>query len=356
MSESTTASESVKAHCPPRFDVDDMNQAEKMITYLEDHGYAVVANVASEEQINRAKAEFWDFAEKYSPGLKRDDPSSWNNDNWLANPKTGIISGRSFNHSDFLWNSRLLPKVRRAFELVWGVIAKNDQSMLVSFDGGNAFRPWKRDPTWTTDGGWWHVDQNSRNRPHRSGRVCVQGLVTYYDADAETGGLCVVPGSHRQHQELCERTNAARMGMDFVSIDSADPVLRAGGVLVCARAGDLILWDSRTVHCNTPALTWTPRSEPPGDGEAADLIRLVAYVCMLPRSRVADEMLPRRRGAFEHRMPTAHWPDMAPPLPPADRAPERDPAECPREMLDLVGYPAEVGRGRATAWAGCGVM
>jgi hypothetical protein len=25
--------------------------------------------------------------------------------------------------------------------------------------------------------------------------------------------------------------------------------------LVCAKAGDLIVWDSRTIHCNTPAVT-----------------------------------------------------------------------------------------------------
>jgi hypothetical protein len=324
-----------------------------MVEYLEEHGYAVVASVAPNEAVERAKADFWDFAEKYSLGLKRGDPTTWNDDNWFANPKTGIISGRDFNHSDFLWNARLLPKVRRAFELVWGV--DSDEGMLVSFDGGNAFRPWKRDPCWTTDGGWWHVDQNSRNRPHRSGRVSVQGLVTYYDADADTGGLCVVPGSLREHQALCERTNGARMGMDFVPIDGADPVLQRGGVLVCARAGDLILWDSRTVHCNTPALTWTPAPPPLRDGEAAELIRLVAYVCMLPRRRVPHDMLARRCAAFEQRIPTSHWPDMAPPLPPAGIPAQRDPAACPRDMLDLVGYPDKAGRaGRGGTW--CGIM
>lgn len=48
--------------------------------------------------------------------------------------------------------------------------------------------------------------------------------------------------------------------------------------LVCCSAGDLVLWDSRTVHCNSPAL------EPDAQQQAVpDFIRAVAYVCMTPR-------------------------------------------------------------------------
>ena len=335
----------------PRFDLDDAVQAQEMVKYLEENGYAVVSSVASHEEIDVAKGQFWDFAEKYCTGLKRGDATTWHDDRWLANPKTGIISGCGFNHSDFLWSTRMLPKVRRAFELIWGVDSEHGRDrMLVSFDGGNAFRPWRLNPTWATDGGWWHVDQNSRRGPHRKGRVCVQGLVTYYDADADTGGLCVVPQSHHEHDGLCARIDAARLGIDFVQVPEADPVLANGGVLVCAKAGDLLLWDSRTVHCNTPSLNWSPH--PPDAAPPDELIRLVAYVCMLPRSRVPAEMLPRRQAAFENQLPTAHWPDVAPPLPPTNRR-VRDPNGCPREMLDLVGYPPA---DTSAARPGCAIL
>lgn len=36
---------------------------------------------------------------------------------------------------------------------------EDQRDLIVSFDGGNAFRPWKIKPEWSTDGGWWHVDQ-----------------------------------------------------------------------------------------------------------------------------------------------------------------------------------------------------
>jgi hypothetical protein len=139
--------------------------------------------------------------------------------------------------------------VKEAFAAIWKT---ND--LLVSFDGGNAFRPWGYDRAWLTDGGWYHVDQNA-NRPNRAGKVCIQGLVTLCDADETTGGLVLVPGSHKNHTEWCERNPLGKELGDFLPADVHDEVFEAGARLVCAKAGDLILWDSRTIHCNTPALT-----------------------------------------------------------------------------------------------------
>ncbi len=81
------------------------------------------------------------------------------------------------------------------------------------------------------------------------------------------GGLCVIPGSHRHPVEdaLCARAPGARVSADFVPVPEGDdsPLLRcpavrrAGSSQRLIAAGDLImiLWDSRTVHCNTPALS-----------------------------------------------------------------------------------------------------
>eukprot|EP00854_Cymbomonas_tetramitiformis_P026911 gene26911-33089_t len=50
--------------------------------------------------------------------------------------------------------------------------------------------------SWKTRGGWFHTDQNAL-LPGMQGRVCVQGLVTLTDVDSASGGLCVIPGSHK---------------------------------------------------------------------------------------------------------------------------------------------------------------
>jgi hypothetical protein len=247
----------------PRFDINDPNQASEMMKYLDTHGYTVVKGAASNEDIQKAKDSFWDYWEGQSRKgiLKRDDPSTWGN--WMANAATGImLTSQGANHSDFHWNARTLPTVRKAFEYVW-----NCNKLIVSYDAGGVFRPWTHNIRWLTNGGWWHVDQNASLGPHRQGRVTVQGLVTYYDATAETGGLCVIPGSHLHHDEVCSRAPGARLKHDYVPVHQNEPLLQAAtgetvegkskqtGILVCAKAGDLILWDSRTIHCNTPALS-----------------------------------------------------------------------------------------------------
>ena len=85
-------------------------------------------------------------------------------------------------------------------------------------------------------------------------------------------------------------------------------------VLVC-KAGDLCLWDSRTVHCNTPCLKKIPKSlhkkfleknpEPQGGW---DLIRMVCYICMVPSNKADYQTLKYRQTAFNGHITTSHWP------------------------------------------------
>lgn len=193
------------------------------------------------------------------------------------------------------------------------------------------------------------MDQNSL-RTGRTGKVCVQGLVTLHDVSEDTGGLAVIPGSHLSHSDLCSRA-ANPLMPDFVPVPKDDPVLSTGAGLVLAKAGDLILWDSRTVHCNMPALrflTQTTPSSPPATAsvippappsgtdpptsadagrekevegaeggtsgghtsslEASELIRLVGYICMVPRSWATSEILDLRLTLFTESTGTTHCP------------------------------------------------
>lgn len=342
----------------PRFDVSD---ATGINQYLDTHGYVVIAAVASPAVIAQGKLDFWNHVERVGH-LKRSDATTWDNENWLPSKKTGIFNTHGINHSSLCWNIRCLPKVKQAFGAVW-----QTEELIVSFDACNVFRPWSANRHWKTMGGWWHVDQNALNPDEpRQGKVCVQGLVTLYDTDQTTGGLCVIPGSHRLHDEFCQRVPGAEMMGDFVQIPLGDKVLQENdGLLVGAKAGDLILWDSRTIHCNTPALPTSarvtstmPRAAPasemsavsalsgalqepgslatpwhtpvtrtecqrtdPGESERrtgdsnqeesapeVDIIRLVVYVCMLPHSLASPAILEQRKFQFLARMGTSHWP------------------------------------------------
>ena len=52
---------------------------------------------------------------------------------------------------------------------------------------------------------------------------------------------------------LLKDNGALREEWNFVQIRKGDPILKNTGKLVCCKAGDMIVWDSRNVHCNTPA-------------------------------------------------------------------------------------------------------
>jgi hypothetical protein len=79
------------------------------------------------------------------------------------------------------------------------------------------------------------------------------------------------------------------------------------GKLVHCRAGDLVLWDSRTIHCNSPATAIEERKK----DEPVDLLRIVAYVSMSPTSLVhgqtLDEFREKRKQVVENNCTLNHW-------------------------------------------------
>ena len=269
---------SLRASSPPRFEPDD----PRMLEYLEDHGYAVVKAVepGQEEALDRIQSEFWDFHEALGT-VRRDDTSTWGHD-FLAHPATGIIAGMGFGHSRFCWSLR-------------------------------AFRPM---PEWPTSGGWWHCDQNGM-KPDRVGRVCVQGLVLLTPANEYTGGFCVIPGTHHMHAEYSARHPWAESQGDFLPVPEGDPIIAGGGVLLRAAPGDLILWDSRLIHCNSPAIAPLEEAPPGSVPPPTELKRLAGYVCFTPSAWCSPADRAKRARAALRMTTSTHWPHAFVPTGPA---------------------------------------
>lgn len=91
-----------------------------------------------------------------------------------------------------------------------------------------------------------HLDQNPFHKPNLE---CVQGMVPLFPVNGTTGGLAVVPKSHTDtaKSEIKQRYPKWKQSGDWCPIPKRDP-LYAEQLLVEAEPGDLILWDSRTVH------------------------------------------------------------------------------------------------------------
>jgi len=295
---------------PPRFEVDDPNLA----TYFKENGYAVIKQVASESERSTAISLFWDLCESQQPKLNRNDSSTWTTDCWVADSGVGIMAGYGIGQSAFMWYSRLLPKVKQAFANVWGT-----DDLLVSYDGCGVFRPPEKNPTWKTRGAWYHIDQNCYKRP---GLHAIQGLVNYFPSGPYDGGFVVVPKSthmidaaFKNNDQICHPA-----GRDYVRMypdatywkDARDAIERNEAnkcdllpVKLVVGAGDLVLWDSRAIHCNQPPTRNDPNPDAPNH-----LKRLTAYICMTPAASAVniEQLVKYRILAFQKGITTTHWP------------------------------------------------
>lgn len=291
----------VKALEPLRFPAED---TDAWLAHLADEGFAVIRGAVSAEEVRVAYDLLWHFIESSDQGgrVKRHDVETWEHHKrkdhgWPAGMEDGIIHGRGIGQSEVLWYLRALPKVQQVFADLWGT-----PDLVPSFDGACVFRPYGHHRSWkATRRNWNHVDQAQRKR----GLHCVQGLITLKDATIKTGGLVVVPQSHRFHEDILTRYPGTG-SWNFIGLKQNDPVLTEGESrprLVCAEAGDLILWDSRTVHCSTQPLV-----EDQGLLRSNDLIRAVAYVSMTPAAWCSDEVVIQRSAAFERAVTCSHWP------------------------------------------------
>lgn len=276
----------------PRFQVEDESN---WLAHLDENGFVVIANAANEMEVNEGKRLLWDYLTKNTP-LEPNKPETWSDANFskLGSCREGILSLGTIKQSDFLWFSRLLPSVKKAFSSIY----KTDD-FLVSFDGASVFRPWQNSKTfefWKTKSGWFHVDQGRKLR----GFHCIQGSIAYTDVNAQTGGFCVIPGSHRFHDELVE---VAEGNAYHCEVPDKHHVLSMKQIIPKIYAGDLILWDSRCVHANSPSLT------KPIDCPEDEFLRIAAYVCMTPSPLATEEIRTNRINMFESGKGTAiHWP------------------------------------------------
>ena len=180
-------------------------------------------------------------------------------------------------HSSVMWTLRTHPAVLREFVRLWD----GETDLVTGFDGvgrsrGDFVLPW-------------HVDQTRR------GRLGVQGILALSPHTASTGGLQLLRGSHRAHDDAVV-PNAQEGEHEYHELGEA--ALRRvtdGAEVVTPRLapGDMCVWDSRTVHRVVA-----------GDGTAT---RLTAYLSFEPRSHLPVYVGVLRRRAVARGVATTHW-------------------------------------------------
>jgi hypothetical protein len=256
-------SSSVKHHYPP----DPLN----LIDTMQRQGYVIVPSVLDANQIAEVRDEF-DYYRRFTSQKKA--------------PPHGVHQYEEAGHQRHAWMVRCNPAVQSAFK----ALLETD-NLIVSFDGYNYIA--KDDKR--KDKSWLHTDQS----PAKTGFACYQGFVSMTDNSERT--FVVYEGSHNDHQQYFKDRNFTKDTKDFNrnwhKIDSDYEALnQPKRRILTVKAGDLVIWDSRTFHCNQYG---KPNSEE----------RFVQYVSYQPRRHPLNTPANQRKRQlyFNTRRTTSHW-------------------------------------------------
>jgi len=289
-----------------------LEEEKEWTQYLKENGVVVLKGLIPEKDVEMAKSLYWDWLEGLNSGIDRKDPSTWVNKNWPGVLSLGFTTTDGGGHTKASWFLRSHERVTKAFETIWSATC-----MLTSFDTFITWRPWFLDQkTRQTNESWapkvenLHIDQNPF---HKQGLHAVQGMIPLFPVNRDIGGLQVIPKSHIDGENSDQATvrrlypEHEHHDSDWIEFKKKDYHLFQKGQLVQADPGDIILWDSRTIHGghvgSSPYLH---------DSQKIDLTRLSFTVCQTPYSSMEEgkhhKIIRSRQQAFEAEACTSHWP------------------------------------------------
>lgn len=243
-------------------------------------GYTIIPNVLNENEISQYKNLFHEWIKKV-PNLE-----------FLHTviDFNGIFKHHQVGHQRFAWQARTNPKIINIFQQLW-----NTNDLVTAFDGCCYY------PEYTDDVEryWTHTDQSSRSQ----GLQCYQSFVSLTENKERT--LIVYEGSHLLHEEYFKTMNIDEPRNWSVIDENYINTIQDKYRVLHIKPGDLVIWDSRTFHQNTP-----------GPIDCCEE-RLVQYLCYLPKfndnNTIKQQQM--RRNFYNKMRTTSHWPYPINPVP-----------------------------------------
>lgn len=259
---------------------------------LLENGFTIVKQAIPRDRAIRYQERAYEWLKSFdNPELDFNNPETWIKENMPVQSSINTFKTYGIAHEKFMWDARMEPGVLDAFAHLWGT-----EDLLASFDALNVTFPNRKDQA--RKPAWEHIDQS----PLRRGMHCVQGIINLSPSGPEDGGLVVYPGSHRYNDVFfdtqTDKSTWERRDLYMIT-EMQLKWFKSKGIepyKVCAEPGDLILWDSRTIHYG---------SEPT---ELSNQIRTVIYACFTPARLASEESLEKKRTQFEGWGGTTHWP------------------------------------------------
>lgn len=125
-------------------------------------------------------------------------------------------------------------------------------------------------------------------------------MVNLYPINNGDATLSVLEKSHKYHKDFFNYINYKKPEDYFELFENEIKYFtdrKCKQVCVKAPVGSLILWDSRTMH----------QGIKPHKDRKHENLRMVIYICMLPRNRFSKQDLKNRKEAFENLRMTNNW-------------------------------------------------
>ena len=272
-------------------------ELSNVLDKIKKDGVAVIPNVISKSKLNKYRKQLWETFNHITKNLEKPisfkDLNSWRNIYELFPLHSMLIQHWGVGHSELVWNIRLEKKVIEVFSKLWNT---KPEELLTSFDGVSFHMPPEvTNKGWYRGNDWFHTDQSRLKK----GLSCIQGMVTLYDVNQGDATFSYKQKSHLLHEKFFT-DNKVESKSDWykLSKDEMKYFKNCKPKRILAKAGSLILWDSRLFHCGSEPLK--ERAKPNFRG--------IVYVCMTPREWASEHNLKKKRKAFENKRMTTHWP------------------------------------------------
>jgi len=312
---------------PTSIATEDTNpQITSYLKDLEELGYCVIPQLFCPCEAKYLYQRVWhEFIEKAWPNCKMDDRSNWK-ETFPMHNKVGIFAGPA-GQTQVMWDLRQDPRIVEVFAAIW-----NTDDLIVSMDGLSFMCPPEIRESHAEP--WPHTDQailrrqdnvaHNNNPPIdfvsesllKTAPYTIQGQFLFEDSFEGDGGFYCIPKSHLRFAEFSpqlemisamdiSKEEKRKMRNAFLK-EFFDEGTDAFGNPYCrqqitAPRGSLILWDSRTIHWNQHPSKNRPFSDQPK-------VRMVGYLCYVPKARLTEEGKMLRKQAFEKGVSTGHNP------------------------------------------------
>ena len=271
---------------------------DKVKDTIDVFGVAIVPKILDETEVKNMQDGMWSYLEhttqKFETPIDKNNPSSWVEYQKLYPKHSMLLQQYQVGHHPFVWQIRQNPKVVDIYSKIWST---KPEDLLTSFDGASFhFPPEKTNRGWYRQT-WYHTDQ-SYFRPDFE---CIQSWVTAYDVDEGDATLAFLESSNKYHKEFQEVHKVEDKSDWYKHTREEQAFYVEKGCTekkIRCKAGDMVFWDSRTIHCGTEAVRMREKPN----------LRNVVYVCMTPRAKATEANLRKKRKAFNEIRMTSHWP------------------------------------------------